>query len=203
MINVVKDIDLMDNICNHDVILIATNVYCTMSQGIQREIALNYPYVREDNLNLGKYGDVSKLGTLLECKRDNEPLIVLLYSYRGYPYRKQMDEDYLDYHSLEKCLIKVNKKYANLNIGTTFLGCSRFDGNGDKNKVMEIMEKTLTDVNVTVYDYYQKSRSEKLKEIRTNELKLKEVSYDLYHEAVKHRKEEAEKRYKRNGFARY
>lgn len=202
MIKVVSDVNLMDDISEYEIILIGTNVYCTLSQGIQRDIALNYPYVRENNLKT-KYGDISKLGTMLECSCEGEPTIVLLYMYRGYPYRKSMDEDYLDYKSLEKCLKKVNTIYAGKKIATTLLGCSRFDGNGDKEKVMEIMSSTLTNVDITVYDFFQKSRDEKQIETRKKELELKAISYDLYHEAVKKRKEEAEKRYKRNGFARY
>lgn len=202
MIKIISDVNLMDDISKYEIILIGTNVYCTLSQGIQRDIALNYPYVRNENLNT-KYGDVSKLGTVLECKCDGEPTIVLLYMYRGYPYRKSMDEDYLDYQSLEKCLKKINKIYKEKKIATTLLGCSRFDGNGNKEKVIEIMNKTLKDVDVTVYDFFQKSRDEKQIETRKKELELKAINYELYREAVKKRKEEAEKRYKRNGFARY
>lgn len=202
MLTVIKDIDLMQDIGKYDVILIGTNTYCTLSQGIQRDIALNYPYVREDNLNT-KYGDITKVGNILECKRDNEPTITLLYINRGYPYRKKASDEYLDYDALEKCLKKVNNKYKDKKVATTLLGCSRFDGNGNKEKVLEIMDNTLTNVDVTVYDFFQKSRDEKQIETRKREVRLKEISYELYHEAVKKRKEEAEKRFKRNGFARY
>lgn len=202
MITIVKDVDIMQEISNYDTILIGTNVYCSMSQGVQRDIILNYPYVREKNLQT-KYGDVAKLGTLLECSEKDEPTIVLLYMYRGYPYRKKNDEEYLDYKVLEDCLRLVNKKYKNKRVATTLLGCSRFDGNGNREKVLELMEKTLTDVDVVVYDFFQKSRDEKQIETRKREVALKDISYELYHEAVKKRKEEAEKRFQRNGFARY
>ena len=46
MINIIKDEDIMNHINEYDVVLIGTNVYCTLSQGVQRDIALNYPYVR-------------------------------------------------------------------------------------------------------------------------------------------------------------
>ena len=202
MITVIKDVDIMQDISKYDTILIGTNVYCSMYQGVQRDIILNYPYVREKNLQT-KYGDVAKLGTILECSEENEPTIVLVYMYRGYQYRKTKDEPYLDYDVLEKCLKLINKKYKGKTVATTLLGCSRFDGNGNRERVLELMEKTLTNVNVFVYDYFQKSRDEKQIETRKKELALKEISYELYHEAVKKRKEEAEKRYKRNGFARY
>ena len=38
---------------------------------------------------------------------------------------------------------------------TTVLGCSRFDGNGDRDKVIPMMEKLLYNVDVDVYDYLQ------------------------------------------------
>lgn len=203
MINIIEDVDLMLDIKKYDLILIGTNVYCTLGQGIQRDIALNYPYVRQKNLDLGRYGDPKKLGTILECSEKNEPTIVLLYMYKGYPPRKSKDEDYLDYNALEACLKKINSSYPSKRIATTLLGCSRFDGNGDKEKVLEIFQKTIKDVDLTIYDFFQKSRDEKQIETRKKELELKKINYELYHEAVKKRKEEAEKRYKRNGFARY
>lgn len=202
MIQIIHDIDLMTKINQYDVILIGTNTYHSMFNGIQRDIILNYPYVREMNLNT-KYGDVTKLGNLLECVKENEPKITLLFIIRGYPYRKSKDEDYLDYSALEQCLKKVNKRYSNMKIGTTLLGCSRFDGNGNSERVIEMMNKYLTDCDVDVYDFYQKSRDEKQIETRKKELELKKISYDLYHQAVKKRKAEAEERFKKNGFARY
>lgn len=202
MITIIKDVDLIDEIANYDIIIIGTNVYCTLSQGIQRDIALNYPYAREKNFTT-KYGDINKLGTILECSANGEPTIVLAYIYRGYPYRRSMDEDYLDYKALKKCLKKINNKYKGKTIATTILGCSRFDGNGSKDIVIDLLNSELTDVNAIVYDFYQKSRDEKQIETRKKELELKKKDYRLYYEAVKKRKLEAEERYKRNGFARY
>lgn len=202
MVNVIDGEDIMNHIHEYDVILIGTNVYCTLSHGAQREIALNYPYVREENLKT-KYGDVSKLGTILECVRDNEPLFSLLYICRGYPCKKVHGDDYLSYESLEKCLKLINIKYKGLRIGCPLLGCSRFDGNGNKDIVLGIFNKCLTDVDVTIYDYIQLSRNEKQISTRKKELEVKSKDYKAYYEMVKKRKEEAEKRFLRNGYARY
>jgi hypothetical protein len=90
-----------------------------------------------------------------------------------------------------------------MNIACPFLGSSRFDGNGDKDKILKIIENNSKNVNITIFDYEQKSRAEELKETREKELKLKEENADAYYEAVKKRKEEAEERYKNNGHARY
>ena len=47
MINVIKDEDIYWHFREYDIILIGTNIYCTMSQGIQLKVMLNYPYVYE------------------------------------------------------------------------------------------------------------------------------------------------------------
>jgi hypothetical protein len=192
----------MNHILEYDVVLIGTNVYCTLSQGVQRDIALNYPYVREMNFKT-KYGDVDKLGTILECVEENEPLITLLYICRGYNCKKIHGEDFLSYESLEKCLKLINIKYKGLNIACPLLGCSRFDGNGNKEKVLEIFNKCITNVNITIYDYFQQTRNEKQIATRKKELAVKAENYQAYYDMVKKRKEEAEKRFLRNGYARY
>ena len=202
MINIIENEDIMNHINEFDVILIGTNVYCTLSQGVQREVSLNYPYVRDVNLKT-KYGDISKLGTFVECSALNEPLILLLYICRGYPCKKVHGDDYLSYESLEKCLRLINIIYKGKHIGCPLLGCSRFDGNGNKEKVLEIFSTTLTDVDVTIYDYYQKTREEKQIATRKKELEVRKQDYQAYREMVSKRKEEAEKRFLRNGYARY
>lgn len=201
-ITYINGIDLFQNISNYSYIVVGTNVYCTLSQGLQRDIALNYPYVRELNLKL-KYGDISRLGEFLECKEPNQPTFILAFIYKGYAYRKNKTEDTLEYGALESVLNKINKHYQGKTIAMPLLGCSRFDGNGSKERVMELIQNCLTDVIVDVYDYEQKSRTEKQKETREKEMKLKTISYDLYYNAVKKRKIEANNRFKKNGFARY
>jgi hypothetical protein len=202
MLKIVENEDIMEHISEYDVILIGTNVYCTLSQGVQRDIALNYPYVREKNFQT-KYGDIDKMGTILECTADNEPFISLLYICRGYPCKKVNGDDYLSYESLEKCLKLINIKYKGLKIACPLLGCSRFDGNGNKEKVLEIFNNCLKNVDITIYDYFQQSRNEKQIATRKKELAVKSKDYDAYYEMVKKRKEEAEKRFLRNGYARY
>lgn len=164
---------------------------------------MHYPYVREMNLNT-KYGDISKMGTIIECENDNEPTFILAYICKGYPYHKNGTlPDFLSYDSLEKCLKLINIKYKNKKIACPLIGCSRFDGNGDKNIVLDMMQKHLTNVDLYVYDYEQETRAEKLKKWYVEEKKLKDIDYEAYRQAVKKRKEEADKRYAKNGFARY
>lgn len=201
MIKVIKDVDLYNHVGEFDVVLVGTNNYCMMSQGIQLNIMLNYPYVYDRNLET-KYGDPEKLGTVLECASEGEPTFCLCFICGG-NFRPDLQKDYLSYESLEKCLKLVNILYKGKNVATTLLGASRFDGNGDKEKILEIFNNCITDVNLTIYDYYQKSRSEQLNEIRNKELEVREKDRKAYYEMVRKRKKEADERFKKNGHRRY
>lgn len=202
MINVVKDEDIYWHFSEYDIILIGTNIYCTMSQGIQLKIMLNYPYVYNKNLET-KYGDMDKMGTILECKSENEPTFCLCFIVKGYNFRPDLEKDYLSYDALENALKLVNVKYKGKKIACPLLGSSRFDGNGDKEKILNIFKKALTDVECTVFDYFQKSRAEEMKEVRDRELAVKKNNRKAYYEMVRKRKEEAEERFKKNGHRRY
>jgi hypothetical protein len=202
MIKIIKDVDLYDHFDEYDIILIGTNLYCTMSQGIQLKIMLNYPYVYNKNLET-KYGDMDKLGTILECKSEGEPTFCLCFITKGFNFRPDLESDYLSYEALEKALKLVNVKYKNKKIACPLLGSSRFDGNGDKGKIMEIFNNTLSNVECTIFDYFQKSRAEEMKEVRDNELAVKKKDRDAYYKMVGERKKKAEERFKKNGHRRY
>ena len=202
MINIIKDVDIYEHCAEYDAVLIGTNLYCTMSQGIQLKVMLNYPYAYDKNLET-KYGDIEKLGTVLECKSEGEPTFCLCFITVGYNFRPDLQKDYLSYEALEKCLKLVNILYKGKKIACPLLGASRFDGNGDKEKIYEIFNKCLTNVDVTIYDYFQKSRAEEMKEVRDNELAVKKVDRKAYYEMVAKRKKEADERYRKNGHRRY
>ena len=149
-----------------------------------------------------KYGDPDKLGTIVQCEQEKSPRFCLCFIYEG-NFRPDIKKDFLSYESLEKCLSLINILYKGKNIATTLLGASRFDGNGDRDKIMEIFERTLTDVNVTIYDYFQKSRAEEMKEVRDNELAVKKVDREAYYQMVSERKRKADERFRKNGHRRY
>lgn len=202
MINIIKDVDLFDHMMEYDAVLVGTNTYCTMSHGIQLKVMLNYPYAFEKNMQT-KYGDPEKLGTILECKSDGEPTICLCFITDSYNFRPDISNKFLSYESLEKCLKLVNLLYKGKKVACTLLGASRFDGNGDRERIMEIFNNTITDVDLTIYDYHQKSRAEEMKEMHEKELKVKKVDREAYYKMVNERKKEAQKRFERNGHRRY
>jgi len=202
MINVIKDVDLFDHFGEYDVTLVGTNTYQSMSQGIQLGIMLNYPYVYDENLKT-KYADPRKLGTVIECKKDGEPTFCLCFITNSYNFRPDLYKDYLSYESLEKCLKLVNILYNGKKVATTLMGASRFDGNGDKERIMKMFEENITDLDLTIYDYYQKSRYESMKEVWEAEQDAKDTDREKYYQMVRERKAKAEERFKKNGHRRY
>ena len=202
MIEIIKDVDLYDHLNEYDLILIGTNLYCTMSQGIQLKVMLNYPYVYNKNLET-KYGDMNKLGTILECKSEGEPTFCLCFITKGYNFRPDLEKDYLSYEALEKCLKLVNILYKDKRIACPLLGVSKFEGNGDRDRILEIFNNCISDVNLTIYDYYQKSRDEEVLEVMRKELAVKAVDRTAYYAMVNERVRLAEERFKKNGHRRY
>ena len=172
-----------------------------MSNGFQRKVMLNYPYVQDVNMST-KYADKSKMGSIIECKKKGNPTFVLMFINEG-NFRPDLKSDYLSYESLEKCMKFVNILYKGKNVACPMLGASKFDGNGDKDRILGIIAENSGNINLTVYDYEQLSRSEEMKKVRIAEIRLKEVDADAYYEEVKKRKAEAEERFKNNGHARY
>lgn len=200
MIEFIKDVDIADHFHDYDVILVGTNIYQQMANGVQLAVMLDYPYVYNANLET-RYGDPKKLGTILECKQEGEPTFCLCFICKG-NFRPDLCKDFLSYESLEKCLQLVNILYKGKKVATTLLGASRFDGNGDREKVLDIFNRTVTNVDLTVYDYRQKSREEATKEIYFKEQEAKERDYGEYHQMVKERKEMWEERFRKNGHRR-
>lgn len=202
MIDIIKDEDLYNHLNEYDAVLIGTNTYQVMSNGIQLQLMLNYPYVYEENLKT-KYADRRKIGTLCECKKEGEPTICLCFIANGYNFRSDLESDYLSYDGLENCLKLVNVLYKGKHLASYLLGSSEFDGNGDRERIMNIFNDNIKDLDLTIYDYKQKSRMDFVKETMTKEFEMKKKDRKKYYEMVKKRKEEAEERFKKNGHRRY
>lgn len=201
MIDYIKDIDLFDHVAEYDAILVATNTCYAMRHGLQRKISLYYPYVYEKNLKT-KYGDSKKMGTVLECASEGQPTFLLCFVNNGINTRPDIKTDFLSYDSLENCLKLINVLYKSKHLASTLLGSSRFDGNGDKDKIKKIIERCITDLDLTIYEYEQKSRDEMIKEVMEKERAVKETDRKLYYKMVKERKEKEKKLKELNGRAK-
>lgn len=202
MIDIIKGEDIYNHLNEYDAVLIGTNTYQVMSNGIQLQLMLNYPYVYEENLKT-KYADRRKIGTLCECKKEGEPTICLCFIAKGYNFRSDLETDYLSYEGLENCLKLVNVLYKGKHLASYLLGSSEFDGNGDRERIMNIFKNNIKDLDLTIYDYKQKSRMDFVKETMTKEFEMKKKDRKKYYDMVKKRKEEAEERFRKNGHRRY
>lgn len=152
MIKFVKDKEPIWDTDNFDVLLIGTSIYNRLDGGFQSKIKFKYPIVDEEN-NKTKYADVSKLGSRLTV--GTVPKISLMYIC-NYPTTKQ---ETLDYDALDRCLKTANAEFKGKKVLMTIVGSSEFDGNGDRDKCLKLIEENTKDLDVTIYDYEQKKRS--------------------------------------------
>jgi hypothetical protein len=160
---------------------------------------LHYPEVQEKNMTT-RYGDKNKLGTILPCESEGITF-VLCFICEG-NFRPDLKKDYLDANALKKCLSLCNIRYAGKKLAMTVMGASRFDGNGDKEAILKLIEGTLTKCEVDVYDYHQTSKEERKKAIRRKELEVKSKDILAYYKMVKERKEIENKIKLKNGHTR-
>jgi hypothetical protein len=201
MIDFIKDIELNDHVAEYDAIIVGTNTCYAMRHGFQRIVMLNYPYVYEENLKT-KYGDKNKMGEIIECKSKGNPTFILCFINNGINTRPDLKTDFLSYDSLENALKIINVLYKGKHLACTLLGNSKFDGNGDKDRIVDIFKKCATNVNITIYDYVQKSRDEMIKETRAKELEIKKTDIKKYYDVVAKRKEKEKRLKSLNGHAK-
>ena len=151
MINVIEGVDLIDHIGEYDVILVGANLYGTMNGGFPFDVKRRFPYVHETNI-AAPYGDRNRLGTILTTKEDNGPTFCLCYIVERVSKTTEVS-----YESLEKCLKLVKALFKGKKIATTLLGASRFDGNGEKERILNLFKSIMSNEDVTIYDFEQDS----------------------------------------------
>jgi hypothetical protein len=164
MVNIIKDKEPIWETDKYDVILVGTSIYNMLSNGFQSKLRLKYPYIEEIN-DSTNYGDLRKLGKRMTIQ--GKPIISLMYIAK-YPNSRRK---FIDYDALEHALSTANAEFRGKKVLTTMLGCSKFDGNGDKDKVLEIINRTANNLELDVYDYLQ---LEKRKEIALHFKKIRE-----------------------------
>lgn len=181
MIQWINNIDLINDTEKYEVILLGTNVNCTLGNGLQRKIKKKFPHVDEENMKQ-PYGDPKRLGTRLTIST-NKPIFSLCYITGAQNARPDLQPVFLNYEALEHCLKTANIEFSGMNVASTLMGSSRFDGNGDRERIINLFESNINKFNLTIYDYFQMSRDEEnkqqweeLQEIKKNDLnKYKEL----------------------------
>jgi hypothetical protein len=188
MVEIVIEEDIMPHIGEFDVILVPADINQTMLNGFIYDITEKYPYIKEKNLQT-KYGDFKKLGTVMECKEEGNPIFVLCFITRLNT-RPDLKSDILDYEALKKCLVLIDSLYPGKKIGTTFIGSSPYDGNGDKEKILKIVNEAIKHCDLTLFDYVQIPTRLKYHRNKKAVKKLKIIDYKLYKEKVKKYKDD-------------
>ena len=151
MIKIIKD-SLINHVKEYDVILFGMGINNSMNNGFAREIKVNFPEVHEQELTT-KYGDINKFGKIKVINLNNL-IFCACYFYRG-GYTKHIFKDQVDYFSLYKCLEAVEHWFKGKKIAAPILGISDYDGNGDREKVLNFFSDIFKTTDITLYDYIQ------------------------------------------------
>ena len=154
MISIVKDIDLIEKVRDYDVILIGTGIKNSRGNGFQHKISVNFKYVYAE-LDKTKYDDKSKFGNCLVVPPKNgNPTFIYCFIDKG-RYKSNLYPDSVNYEALESCLKLIKENFADKKIASTIMGAEKYEGLGDKKRILSIFEKYLSECDVTLYDYHQ------------------------------------------------
>lgn len=186
MITVVENKQLIYDINNYDVILVGTSINNALGNGFQYQIKKSFPEVDVANKNT-PYGDQRKLGTVqVVNKYDKTFCLCYINKSRRRP---DLQPDYLNYSALESCIQIINSNFKNKKIASTILGHSVYEGDGDKERILQIINDNAKDINLTLYDFqqpdYEQDRNERWKNIVDSIGKISTEEYremkKLYH----------------------
>lgn len=181
---IIEDRDLIYDVKDYDIVLVGLNIMNTMGNGFPHKVAVSFRKVSEVNKGTA-YGDPRKLGTVKVVP--GEPTFCLCYISRG-RYRPDIIPDAVDYEALENCLKLINKNFPGKKVATTIMGHSDYEGGGDRERILKLLEDKLLDVELYVYDYeqvdYRLEDNLTYKTIR-NEYLLKQITKEEYYERKK------------------
>ena len=210
MVTIIKNKEPIYETDNYDVVLVGVSTHNILMGNFQSKMAIKYPVFEKAN-NSTPYGDLRKLGKRVTVD-DNKPIISIMYICK-YPSRKDY---FIDYEALEKCLRTANAEFKGKKVLTTLLGSTKFDGKGDRDKCLKIIEDSTKDLDLYVYDfepitikeevkrqnkYFQeiknqyKGNKEMLEKINTMMLEMRKKTFlptDMYLGKNKKNKEEDE-----------
>lgn len=172
MITIVKNKEPIYDTDNFDVVLMGVSTHNMFMGNFQGKMGVKYPIVEKVN-NSTPYGDLRKLGKRVTID-DNRPIISLMYICT-YPSRK---DNFIDYEALEKCLKTANSEFKGKKVLTTVLGSTQFDGKGDKEKCMKIIEECTKDLDLYVYDFEPITIKEEVKRQKKYFTQLKKTYKD-------------------------
>ena len=191
---IIEGKDLIWDTDKYEVILVGTSIYNMLTQGFQSKMYVKYPYI-EDSNNATPYADRRKYGKRITIDSvDGSPIISLMYIC-GYPHCKR---EYLNYDALEQCLSTAAVEFKNKKIAMPIVGSSQFDGNGDKQKCLTMIEKIMGDLDVTVYDFPQLQKRVEIANLLSQfNVYFENKQWDIYNKLKKNKKQIVKEHYLR------
>ena len=155
-IHFIHDKPLIEDIFNYDVIIVGTGIHNALGNGFQYDVKINFPSV-EYAIKQTAYADPRKLGTVIVVKET--PLFCVGFIHQG-GFRKDLQPVYVDYQAVTNVLRLIDENTSNKKIATTLIGCSEFDGNGDKQIILDILNGLSENNEYYIYDYTQRDYRE-------------------------------------------
>lgn len=191
---IIEGKDLIWDTDKYEVILVGTSIYNMLTQGFQSKMYVKYPYIDDAN-NATPYADKRKYGKRITIDSvDGSPIISLMYIC-GYPHSKR---EYLNYEALEQCLSTAAVEFKNKKIAMPIVGSSQFDGNGDKQKCLTMIEKIMGDLDVTVYDFPQFQKRVEIANLLSQfNVYFENKQWDIYNKLKKNKKQIVKEHYLR------
>lgn len=183
MITIVENKQLINDVFNYDTILVGTSINNALGNGFQYQVKKNFPIVDKINKET-KYGDKRKMGTVKVV--GTTPVFCLLYINKG-GYRTDINPVFLNYEALENCMKLINENFKGKRIASTILGHSKYEGNGDRERILEILERNSNNIELFLYDFtqddYVKERDSRWKNIVSQ---IGKITTEEYRELKKH-----------------
>lgn len=155
-INIINQIPLIEKVFDYDIIIVGTGIHNALGNGFQYDVKINFPKV-EESIKKTPYADPRKLGTVTVI--NDEPIFCVGFIHKG-AYRKDLSPDYLNYDSLKEVLSLIDENFENKRIACPLLGCSKYDGNGNKDKVLKLFNELSDRNEYFIYDYEQRDYRE-------------------------------------------
>jgi O-acetyl-ADP-ribose deacetylase (regulator of RNase III) len=128
-----------------DVIAHGCNCFCTMGSGIAKSIRLHFPQAYKADMQTKK-GDAEKLGT---CSYAETEELVIINAYTQFNYGR--GRVFVDYKAVRNCMKWIAKNYPKSKIGLPKIGAGL--AGGDWDKIQEIIEEEMGDLDVTIVEY--------------------------------------------------
>lgn len=151
-VTIVKDKFLIEDIKKYTIVLVPMSANNSMNSGFAYEIGLNFPLIRE-KVQTTPYGDRRKFGTVSVFKDDGITFCICFMHTGG----QSKQVEYVKYDSLANCLDLININFKGKTVASPILGSTKYDGRGDKEKIINIFKEHCTDIDLILYDYEERN----------------------------------------------